>query len=176
LLDEAAGHPLRTGIPDRYLYLGAAACFLLAWSIGIPFGLAWMGPIILAWAVPLTFLAAAYNLGVRHVHSDYGFAAIWGTAPSVFGYWIQTDSISVPAVPLGLSCFAITLVQRKLSFRARFVRRKIVRLSGEYKTGRSHRQMNPITKAWLLEPLERSLQLLNIGIVLLALTMIGKFA
>ena len=98
-LDELRGRPLATRIPDRVLWLLAAASIAGAVGIGIAAAIAWW-PWLLAFVAFGGFIVVAYNLelfgGV--FHSDLWFAVAWGAFPLLTAYAAAAETITRVAV------------------------------------------------------------------------------
>ncbi len=127
--DELRGRPLRTRIPSRVLVaLGALA---LAGAIG--FGLlaaTVLGPSFLAFVAVGGALVLLYAFEAPVVHSDAGFALGWGAFPVVTAAY-ATGAHPVPTFIAAAAAALLSLAQRRLSTRARSVRRRATAVSGE---------------------------------------------
>jgi hypothetical protein len=163
-LDELSGHPLKTRVPDRVLYVLAALSLTGALSLGI------IGAIMAsAWLLPFMafglFIVPAYNLGWfgGRFHSDVWFSLAWGVFPFLTAYWISAESFAAPAVAGAAGCFTLSLAQRTLSRRVRAIRRQVQDLEGSvtYTDGRREE----ITKELALAADERALLLLALSVV-----------
>jgi hypothetical protein len=125
-LDELQGRPLRTSIPARVLATGAALSLAGAVLIGA-FGIAVAGPQLAVLVAIGAVAVPAYNLewfgGL--IHGDRGFALLWGAFPVLAGYVGQTGAIAPAALAAAAAAYALSLVQRGLSTRARYVRRDL---------------------------------------------------
>src|SRR3954449_665865 len=135
-LDERQGHPLRTGLSDRTLALGAGVALAGAVGIGI------VGLFVVSWTL-LPFIAAgafavlAYNLELfgGRFHTDFWFAASWGAFPALTGFWsnalgIHSASEAIACIGVTAGCFGLSLAQRRLSTPARELRRRTVSIVG----------------------------------------------
>jgi demethylmenaquinone methyltransferase/2-methoxy-6-polyprenyl-1,4-benzoquinol methylase len=101
--DELRGRPLRTRIPARVLLaLGALAAALV---------------LLYAFEVPV-------------VHSDLGFALAWGAFPVVTTAY-ATGAHPIAAIIAAAAAALLSLAQRRLSTRARSIRRRATAVSGE---------------------------------------------
>ncbi len=169
-LDEWNGRPLRTGLPDRALFGITVLGFLLAIA-AVLVGVWLFSPWVIAWAIVGGVLAVGYSLEWfgGALHTDLGFALVWGGFPVIVSYWVQADSISLAAIGLAIAAVCLSLVQRSLSTPARFVRRRSanawVRLEVD-----GHPVM------WdgpeLLSTWERPLRLMSVAMVVLALSLL----
>ncbi len=163
-LDELSGHPLKTRVPDRVLYVLAALSLTGAISLGI------MGAILSSiWLLPFMafglFIVPAYNLGWfgGRFHSDVWFGLAWGVFPFLTAYWVSAESFAASAAAGAAGCFTLSLAQRILSRRVRAIRRQVQDLEGSitYADGRSE----AITKDLALITDERALLLLALSVV-----------
>jgi hypothetical protein len=135
-LDEVRSRPLGTGLPDRVLWtVGVGG---LAVSLGIAVaGMFIVSPWVLAWGVAGALLAAGYALEWPPIlHTDLGFALAWGAFPVLVGYWAQTNSLSSAAIAVAGAATLLSLAQRALSTRARFVRRRTEQATARFDGGR----------------------------------------
>jgi hypothetical protein len=120
-LDELKGRPLRTAIPGGVLVALAVGSLAGAVAIGIGAAVAWgLGLLVFvglgALAVP------AYNLELA-LHTDWGFAILWGAFPALTGYFVEAQSIGPAAIAAAGYAFAASLAQRTLSTPVRQARR-----------------------------------------------------
>jgi hypothetical protein len=127
--DELAGRPLRTRIPSPVLVaLGSAA---LAVAVGIGIVAATMvGPLFLVCVAGGAAIVVLYSFEAPLVHSDLGFAAGWGAFP-VAATGIATGAHPVPIAAAALGATFLSLAQRRLSTRARSIRRRATQVHGE---------------------------------------------
>jgi hypothetical protein len=163
-LDELAGRPLNTRIPDLTLRLIAIGGLGTAVAMGIA-GSALVTPWLLAFVVFGLFIAPAYNLewfGGRF-HSDYWFAFAWGSFPFLTAYWVSGERLEPAALFGAVAAFALSLAQRVLSSRVRKVRRRVRVIEG--KVTYANGAVEEINRAWAIEPLERALMLMALTIV-----------
>lgn len=163
-LDELSGRPLRTRIPDSTLRLLAVGGLSAAVLLGL-LGAIVVTPTLLVFVAAGLFIAPAYNLewfGGRF-HSDFWFAAAWGTFPFLTAYWICGQEITPAAPAGGLAVFALSFAQRTLSTRVRTVRRRVSGVRGMivYQDGGSE----PITGRSLIAVEERALEWLALAVV-----------
>lgn len=168
-LDEWHDRPLGTTLSDRVLLalgLGGLAGAAVLAVVGAFIISAW----VLAWAAGGILLAAGYSLEWhRGLHSDLGFAFAWGGFPVIFGYWAQAETVHPGVLLLATAAVLISLAQRSLSKRARFVRRSVASVSVGFEVGGQSQQWS---RSQLLTSWEAPLQLLTASIVTLALALL----
>ncbi len=171
-LDELRGRPLRTSIPDTVLVALAAVSIGVACAIGL------VGAVIfrpwLALLVPLgLFLVVAYNLELAggRFHSDLWFGLAWGGFPLICGYAAVAGRLSVEALVAAVFAVLLSLAQRALSNRVRFVRRRVAAVQGELELHDGSRE--PLGEAQLIAAEERGLRLLAVATVVLAATLVA---
>jgi hypothetical protein len=130
-LDELNGRPLRTRIPDRFLWVIAFVGLAGAVALGV-IGAVKVSWWMLAFVAFGAFIVIAYNLEVLggRFHSDAWFAVSWGAFPALTGYFAQSGSIRWPAVPVALACLLLSAVQRRLSTPVRRLRRHVALVEG----------------------------------------------
>jgi hypothetical protein len=166
-LDELEGRPLRTTIPDRTLWLLAAAGLAGAVAFGVH-GMLVVSPWLGLYIAAGVFIVLAYNLELfrGRFHSTLWFALGWGAFPALTGYFAQTGSIGVAAVLASAACALLSLAQRRLSTPVRRVRRTTRRVDGLIVTadGGSER----IRAETLIEPAEGALRAMSAALPLLA--------
>ncbi len=170
-LDELHGHPLGTTISDRALVAASAVGVLGAVALGVA-GLSRVGPILIPFIVIGPILVVAYNLesfGGR-LHTNVGFALSWGAFPVLTAYVAQADHLDVAAVLGAAAAFALSYAQRSLSTPARLLRRRTQRVDGTIVL--DHGEVRELDVATLLRPLEVTLRLLTVTIVLLAAALV----
>lgn len=158
-LDELAGRPLNTRIPDAVLHWIAAVGLGSAVVLGIV-GSVVVTPWLLAFVAVGLFIAPAYNLewfGGRF-HSDIWFALSWGSFPFLTSYWVSGERLEAPALFGALAVFALSLAQRTLSHRVRAVRRRVREIEG--RVAYANGMVEEIDRAWAIEPIERALMLM----------------
>ena len=127
--DELNGRPLRTGIPSAVLVALGAVALLGAVAIGLV-GATMFGPLFLAFVVVGAATVVLYAFEVPPVHTDIGFALGWGGFP-VAATAFAAGAHLVPALLAAAAATLLSLAQRRLSTRARSVRRRAIVLSGE---------------------------------------------
>jgi hypothetical protein len=151
-LDELQGRPLRTRIPSSVLVALAAVTLLGACAIGIGAARAW-GWWLLAFVAIGAVAVPAYNLELA-LHTDWGFALLWGTLPALTGYFVEAQTLRLEALAIGAYAFLLSLAQRTLSTPVRRARREQATTAGT-------------------EPLERTLRLLTWASVALAVGLVA---
>ncbi len=170
-LDELRGRPLRTKIPDTVLVALAAASIGAACAIGLV-GAVTFRP-WLALLVPIgLFLVVAYNLELAsgRFHSDLWFGLAWGGFPVICGYAAVAGNLSVEALVAAAFAVLLSLAQRALSNRVRFVRRRVLAVHGELELHDGSRET--LDEARLVAAEELGLRLLAAATVALAATMV----
>ena len=170
-LDELNGRPLATRIPSPLLWSLAVAALAGAVAIGIAAGFT-ITPSIFPFVAFGAFIAVAYNLGLwgGRFHSDFWFALAWGAFPAFTSYWINDSSLTIPAILIACGCFALSLAQRALSTHARTLRRRVIMVEGYMEMSDGERR--PLNKETMLSPAERTLQILSVAVVVLALALL----
>jgi len=127
--DELQGRPLRTRIPSPVLVALGTAALSVAVAIGLV-GATMFGPLFLLFVAGGASIVVLYGLEVPLVHSDVGFALGWGAFP-VAATAYATGGHPVPTILAALAAALLSLAQRRLSTRARSIRRRAVSVSGE---------------------------------------------
>jgi asparagine N-glycosylation enzyme membrane subunit Stt3 len=174
-LDELRGRPLHTSIPSPVL--GAAAAISLSAAAGIGLvGVAQIGWGLSAFILVGILLVVAYNLELwgGRLHNGVVFAAAWGAFPVLTAYYAQTRSLSVAAGLGAVFAYGLSHAQRVLSLEARHLRRHVVEVEG-------HRLLHdgsaePLTRASLLQPVERVLVTLSWATGALGLALVAASA
>ena len=123
--DELHGHPLRTGSPDRTLWVLAIASVAGATAIGVYACVAWtwlLAPFVVAGA----FIVVAYNLELfgGAFHSTLWFALAWGSLPALAAYVVEAETLRLEAVAAAVYAALLSYAQRVLSTPARAARRQ----------------------------------------------------
>lgn len=169
-LDELAGRPLRTGIPNWLLATVAASAVAVPVLTGLAYGGLRMLPFVVVGAV----LVVGYNLeiGGGVLHNGVVFAAAWGAFPVLTGYYAQDFRLGASAVLAAAAAFLLSLAQRALSTPARDLRRRTLVVRGEVEHRDGSR--TELDRAALLAPLEAALHLWAWGLVLLAIAMVAS--
>ena len=171
-LDELSGRPLRTKIPSSVLVTLAAVSIGTASAIGVVGALSFR-----LWLVALVpvglFLVLAYNLELLsgRFHSDLWFGLAWGGFPVICGYAAVAGEIGVAAVIAAAFAVLLSLAQRTLSNRVRFVRRRVDDVSGALVLRDGSAET--IDADWLIAVEERGLQLLAAASVVLAASLVA---
>jgi hypothetical protein len=171
-LDELNGRPLRTGIPSSILVALATVSIGAACAIGVV-GAFTYEPWLVALVPVGLFLVVAYNLELLggRFHSDLWFGLAWGGFPLVCGYAAVAGDLSVAALLAAAFAVLLSLAQRTLSNRVRFVRRRVASVSGELelRDGTSER----LRADDLITAEERGLRLLAAASVVLAAALVA---
>lgn len=164
-LDEWHDRPLGTTLGNGVLLLLGAGGLTAAVAVAVVGAFvtsAWL----LVWAASGVLLATGYALEWhRSLHSDLGFALSWGAFPLLVGYWAQAESLSAGIVLVAAAVTLLSLAQRSLSKRARFVRRSVSNASVAFEPSSEHQRWS---RPELLATWERPLQLLAAALVALA--------
>ena len=127
--DELAGRPLRTRIPSPVLVALGTAALSVAAAIGLV-GATMFGAPFLVFVIGGAAIVVLYGLEAPVVHTDLGFALAWGALP-VAATASAVGAHPVPALVAATGAALLSLAQRRLSTRARQVRRRAVSVSGE---------------------------------------------
>ena len=167
-LDELRGRPLGTTLPSGLLItssaIGLAGSIVLGIIGVIRFG-PWFGLFIVVGVV----LVLAYNLELfgGRLHTNVGFALAWGAFPILTASYAQDQSLRASAIILACSAALLSAAQRSLSSPARNMRRHAVSVEGRivYADG----SIEPLSRSYLLAPLERALRALSWSIIVFAL-------
>jgi hypothetical protein len=166
-LDELNGHPLRTRLSDRTLWLAATASLAAAMALGIA-GIPRVGLGLVPFIVVGPILVAGYNLELLggRLHTDAGFAFSWGAFPALTGYFAQAERLDLVAVAAAAAAFGLSYAQRSLSTPARLVRRRVTTIEGSLTL--EDGTVRAVTDRLLLDPLEKALHALSWSMVALA--------
>jgi hypothetical protein len=171
-LDELKGRPLRTGIPSPIL-LGLAAV-----SIGAACAIGVVGAVVFEpWLLVLVpigvFLVLAYNLELLggRFHSDIWFGLAWGGFPLICGYAAVAGDLSATALLGAAFAVLLSLAQRALSNRVRFVRRRVATLEGELVLRDGSREQ--LDRDRLIAAEEQGLRLLAAATIVLAAALVA---
>ena len=162
--DELRGRPLRTHIPSPVLVtLGTLA---LAVSVGLGIvATAMLGPVFLAFVVGGAALVVLYAYEVPVVHSDLGFALGWGAFPVITTAY-ASGAHPLPTALAAAAAALLSLAQRRLSTRARAIRRRATAVSGEITYADGSRET--IDRAALIAAPEGALRLLWVAVLAVA--------
>lgn len=158
-LDELHGHPLRTRIDDRVLWILAALGLGGACAIGLLAAAAWTWW-LLAFVPVGVFLVVAYNLELLggRFHSDLWFAAAWGAFPVLTAYFAVAERFRAEAFLAAAFAYFGSRAQRALSSQVRDARRRIEHVSGTVR--RTDGVEEPLTKQALIAAPEAALRAL----------------
>jgi hypothetical protein len=171
-LDELHGRPLKTRLSRRTLIalavmgLGGAVAIGVAGTLTVS---AWLAPLVVAGA----FLVVAYNLELLggRVHDDTWFALAWGGFPAFTGYFVNALTVRPAGLLVAAACTLLSIAQRRLSTPARELRRRTARVTGtQTLTSGETRELDAER---LAEPLERALQALWLGLMILAVGLVA---
>jgi hypothetical protein len=171
-LDELHGRPLKTRLSRRTLIalavmgLGGAVAIGVAGTLTVS---AWLAPLVAAGA----FLVVAYNLELLggRVHDDTWFALAWGGFPAFTGYFVNALTVRPAGLLVAAACTLLSIAQRRLSTPARELRRRTARVTGtQTLTSGETRELDAER---LAEPLERALQALWLGLMILAVGLVA---
>ncbi len=191
-LDELNGRPLRTKTPAKVLWTIAGVSILAALAIGFLIGVRetmWVWPCMVFGAL----IVFAYNLEwpskrmkqapqadllhtpLSHLpegffHRDEWFGIAWGAFPAITAYVAQTGALNIDIVLLAFACWGYSMAQRKLSMQARFWRRKVGHLAGDYAVRKPNNgyEWGKITIGTIIGPAEVTLKYLNVTILAIA--------
>ncbi len=171
-LDELHGRPLQTRFTDRGLVVAAVVSAAGAVAIGVA-GIVtvsvWLAPLVVIGAL----LVPAYNLELwgGRFHGDVWFAVAWGAFPAFTGYFVMALRVDAPGLLVAAGCTAMSLAQRRLSSAARDLRRRTAAVEGVRRLpdGRTE----PLTLARMLAPLDGTLAVLSVTVVLLAAALLA---
>jgi hypothetical protein len=171
-LDELHGRPLKTRLSRRTLIalavmgLGGAVAIGVAGTLTVS---AWLAPLVVAGA----FLVVAYNLELLggRVHDDTWFALAWGGFPAFTGYFVNALTVRPAGLLVAAACTLLSIAQRRLSTPARELRRRTADVAG-IQTLISG-ETRELDAERLAEPLERALQALWLGLMILAVGLVA---
>jgi hypothetical protein len=127
--DELNGRPLRTRIPSPVLVGLGSTALLVATAIGLVAATT-VGPLFLPFVAAGAAIVLLYSFEAPLVHSDLGFALGWGAFPVVATAY-ATGAHPLPTALAAVFATLLSLAQRRLSTRARSIRRRSVSVSGE---------------------------------------------
>ncbi len=166
--DELRGRPLRTEIPASVLVALGTLALLAAAAIGLD-GVTLFGAPFLLFVVAGVALVVLYAFEAPLVHSDGGFALGWGAFPVVAtGY-----ASGAHVLPIALAALAATLMslaQRRLSTRARSIRRRAIEVHGEIVYADGSREV--VDRRSLIGAPEAALSVLWVALLSVALAML----
>lgn len=169
-LDETMGNPLRTRLSKNALYMVGFTSLACAIVIGVYYTLN-VSVMILPFVLVESFFAVAYNLEMfqKRFHTDIVFALSWGSIPFLTAFFVNSLSITIPALLMALGIGLLTYVQRTLSTQARLFRRKMEPVESLNLAGGDS---VPINSEELISPAEKSLKALTIMIFVVSLALI----
>lgn len=172
-LDELHGHPLRTRIPSWQLgalAIGGLTGAVVLGSVGV-MHISWgLLPFMLVGAA--TLVGYTLEWGAGRLHTDICFAAAWGAFPVLTAAFAQTTTFEAPPALAAAAAFLLALAQRRLSTRARFLRRRVRDLSGHL-TLHDGRQRD-FDLAWMVAPIDAALLLLSLTLPLLVAALLAQ--
>lgn len=166
--DELRGRPLRTGIPSPVLVALGTAALLVAVVLGLV-ATTMLGPIFLVFVAGGAAIVVLYAFEAPLVHSDVGFALGWGAFPVVTVAY-ATGAHPVPTALAALAATLLSLAQRRLSTRARSIRRRAIGVSGEIVYSDGSREV--IDARTLIGAPEAALSILWLALVAVALAVL----
>ena len=171
-LDELRGRPLGTAISSSVLVGLAAVSITAACAIGIA-GAISFEPWLAALVPVGLFLVLAYNLELLggQFHSDLWFGLAWGGFPVLCGYAAVAGDIGAASLLAAAFAVLLSLAQRALSNRVRFVRRRVEDATSELVLLDGNRKT--IDADWLIDAEERGLRLLAAASVVLAAALVA---
>ena len=170
-LDELHGRPLATSIPGSTLVTAAVIGIGGAAVIGT-IGIERIGSPLIAFIVIGVVLAVGYNLEVLggRLHTDFVFAAAWGSFPMLTGYYAQHERLDAASIVAAIFAFFLSSAQRHLSTPSRALRRRTADVHGEIV--RNDGTTADIDRDSMLAPLEAALRTLSWATVTLAVALV----
>lgn len=164
-LDELRGRPLGTTMPAAILWslgiMATAGAAIIGLSVGMM-----ATNLMLPFVAIGVFLVFAYNLEWGLFHNDLVFAFAWGAFPLLTSYVAQSGGVSIGSIVVAAAAAAITLIQRILSTRVRYLRRKVVSAGGHLVEAGGAETV--FSREWLVQDHERVLVLLSIAMPLIS--------
>ncbi len=141
------------------LWAAALVSLAVAYSIAIYYMIHY-APLLLIAAALEGFFVFAYNLEwfSGRFHTDRWFAFSWGALPTLAGYIIQTNSISLPSLILALSTALFSVIEIKASRPYKELKRRLPDLSTEEQA--------------LLQRYETILKCISLGVILLGVSLL----
>jgi hypothetical protein len=166
-LDELNGHPLRTRLSDRTLWVASGLSLAAAVALGIA-GIPRLGIALVPFIAVGPILVAGYNLELLggRLHTDAGFAFSWGAFPTLTGYFAQAERLDLVAVLAAAATFGLSFAQRSLSTPARLMRRRVTGIEGSLTL--EDGTVRAVDAGMVLDPLEKALRALSWSMVALA--------
>jgi hypothetical protein len=170
-LDELRGRPLRTSIRSGALAAAAVVTLVAAAGLGAA-GIERVGWGLAPFIAVGVLLVAGYNLELwgGWLHNDVTFAAAWGAFPVLTAYYAQTGTLTIAAVLGAAFAYGLSHAQRVMSTEARHLRRRVVSVEGH--RALSDGTSEPMSRASLLRPVERTLMALTWSTVALGLALV----
>ncbi len=170
-LDELRGRPLNTKLPSSTLAALATLSLAGAVAIGI-YGTLTVSVTIAALVAAGLFIVLAYNLELFNgrFHTDFWFAASWGGFPALAGFWACCQRIDAQLVLAMCACFALSLLQRRLSTPVRKLRRKTMSIEGTQLLLDGTEE--PLSARGIAEPMEGALKAGAAATMLLAAALV----
>lgn len=171
-LDELVDRPLRTRLSNAALVALATAALSGAVAIGAV-GVATVSPLLIPLVAVGAFLVLAYDLELAggRFHSDAWFAIAWGAFPAFTGYFSNSLQVRPAGLLVSAACCLLSVAQRRLSGRARELRRRTAGVSGtQVMLDGTRRELDV---AAIAEPLEGALRALWVALVLLAVGLVA---
>jgi len=137
----------------RQLWLLAVLALTVAYGVGIRYMIRYV-PLLWVVAILEGFFVFTYNLEWfdGRFHTDAWFAVSWGALPTLAGYVMQTNRISLPALVVALAMGLLATIEIKASRPYKELRRK-AELSSEEQA--------------LLRHYETTLKCVSLGVVFL---------
>jgi hypothetical protein len=171
-LDELRGRPLGTNLSDRVLLglgLAGTAGAVAIGVVGVIVVNRWLTPFVVAGAL----FVPAYNLELLggRLHSDTSFALGWGAFPALTGYFAEAGSLTLTGMLIAAGCAVASVAQRRLSTPARELRRRTRAIAGTRTDNTG--EVEALTRAGLLAPLDGALAALSVAFVLIACALVG---
>jgi demethylmenaquinone methyltransferase / 2-methoxy-6-polyprenyl-1,4-benzoquinol methylase len=159
--DELQGRPLRTRIPSPVLVAMGSAALAVAVAIGLV-GATMFGPLFLLFVAVGASIVLLYGLEVPIVHSDAGFALGWGAFPVVTTAY-AAGAHPIPTILAAAAAALLSLAQRRLSTRARSIRRRTASVTGVIVYSDGSRE--PVDARALISAAEGALSILWLSIL-----------
>lgn len=176
-LDLLRGAPLALRLPDFHLQVVGVVSLLLAALIG-SLNIYWDNvPWWLGWAIGFGILIAlGYNLEWPGFHGDIQFGLFWCVFPFLVGYLAMDGESILVGFSGAVFCFLTSWAQRALSARARYLRRRVAKVSlslwerNGSNGSASYLPQDPLL--WLLRPLDQALMLMSFAMPALAVALL----
>jgi hypothetical protein len=171
-LDELNGRPLGTRLSDRSLVGLAVVALAGAVAIGIV-GATTVSLSLVPFVAAGAFIVVAYNLELfgGRFHSDFWFASAWGAFPALTGYWVNANDLRAQGALVAAACFMLSVAQRRLSTRARDLRRRTISVTGRQQLADG--RVVQLDAARLAAPLDSALGACALALVLLAVGLVS---